>query len=140
MLTNFAEEIEVVESDAIKNFQIELPKESASATRKARKFAENFLFDDLEIDNVIIVGTTKLQKEDKVDHLLIKDFGVGLTAGLDFSKLADENPEWIGEPICLATEEDLLFSKFFLDGEQNEETRNYRKNKKELDELEEEED
>jgi len=136
MLTNFAEEIEVVESDAIKNFQFELPKDTASAIKRAAKMAANNLFEDLDVDDIIVVGANK--KESKI---AFSEFvgGVGLTTGLDFSKLADENPEWKGIPIYLATEEDLLFSKFFLDGEQNEETRNYRKNKKELDEFDEEE-
>ena len=138
MLTDF--EIEVLENesenDAIKNFQVELPKDSASAIRRAAKMAANNLFEDLDVDDIIVVGSTK--KEPKIE-LFENVGGVGLTAGLDFSKLADENPEWKGIPIYLASEEDLLFSKFFLEGEQNEETRNYRKNKKELDEFDEEE-
>jgi hypothetical protein len=137
MFTDFEVEVLENESDVIKNFQIELPKESASATKRAAKMAANNLFEDLDVDDIIVVGANK--KDPKIN---LPEFvgGVGLTTGLDFSKLAEENPEWKDEPIFLATEEDLLFSKFFLDGDQNEETRNYRKNKKEFDEFDEEED
>ena len=142
MLTDF--EIEVLENesenDAIKNFQVELPKDSASAIRRAAKMAANNLFEDLDVDDIIVVGSSK--KEPKIE-LFESVGGVGLTAGLDFSKLADENPEWNGIPIYLASEEDLICFNFFIKGDQNEETRNYRNNKKQqsaLDEHDEEED
>ena len=90
MLTDF--EIEVLENesenDAIKNFQVELPKDSASAIRRAAKMAANNLFEDLDVDDIIVVGSSK--KEPKIE-LFESVGGVGLTAGLDFSKLADEN-------------------------------------------------
>ena len=132
----FTDEIEVleVESDAIKNFEFDLPKESQSARKRAEKMATNNLFEDMNVDDIIVIGSNK--KETK-SHSAKFAGGVGLTTGLDFSKLADENPEWKGIPIILADEEtDLLFSKFFLEGDQNEETRNYRKNKKEQEEFE----
>ena len=135
----FTEELEVleIENDAIKNFDCELPFESKSATKKAKKFAENFLLDNIDVDNIIVVGAEKETQENKIDF---SNFGVGLTKGLDFSNLAKENPDWENEIIVLATEEDLLFSKFFLDGEQNDATRNYRKGKKQLDEFDDEDD
>ena len=139
MLTDF--EIEVLENesenDAIKNFEFDLPKESQSARKRAEKMATNNLFEDMDVDDIIVIGSNK--KETK-SHSAKFMGGVGLTKGLDFSKLADENPEWKGIPIILADEKtDLLFSKFFLEGDQNEETRNYRNNKKELDEFDEDE-
>lgn len=135
----FTEDLDIleIESDAIKNFHVDLPKDTAIAIKKAAKMAANNLFEDLDIEDIIVVGTNK--KETKID---LPEFvgGVGLTTGLDFSKLAEENPEWDGIPIYLATDDDLLAYSFFIKGDQNEETRNFRKNKKELEEFEDDED
>jgi predicted nucleotidyltransferase len=119
-----------IESEAIKNFNCELPKEKASIAKKAAKMAENNILEGLDLDNVTIFGSNRKKIEDEEDILPNLEFGVGLTKGLDFYNLHKQNPEWLGEPIQLATDEDLLHSHFFIDGEQNEKLREYRKNAK----------
>ena len=123
-------EVLEVESDAIKNFDVELPKESKSAIRKAALFAAN------EIEDFMVIQTTK-----KVEKPKEFTGGEGLTQGLDLFNLPNINPaEWDGIHIILATEEDLLFSKFFIDGEQDETIRSHRQSQKELSLLDDEED
>jgi hypothetical protein len=131
-------EIEVLEteSEALKNFNVEFPKESASASKRAAKMAAKLL-DDIDSDNVTFVTSQKRDDDDDIFDFVPNDFGVGLTKGLDFYNLDKQNPEWIGVPIILATDEDMLFSNFFMGGEQNESLRNYRKNKKEQAEFDE---
>jgi hypothetical protein len=136
MFTDFEVEVLENESDVITNFQVELPKESLAAEKRAAKlFSKEELF-ELVGDAKPILNSTILD-ENKIDSEITFEFGVGLTKNFDFSKLPLMNKEWIGEPLFLATEEDLLFSNFFIEGEQNEETRKFRKNRKEQEEFDE---
>jgi len=67
MFTDFEVEVLENESDVIKNFEVELPKESASAIRNAAKMAANNLFDDIDWDNTSIAITKNVPIEVKPD-------------------------------------------------------------------------
>ena len=123
------------ESDVITNFQIDLPQDSKSAIRRAAKLANNAMFEDGELEEII--GDRKVSfsetknKIDEVNPVKLSGNG-GFTDGFDFSKLAEENPDWAGIPIILASENDLLAYSFFDKREQNEAIRDYRESHKQL--------
>ena len=85
-------EVLEVESDAIKNFDVELPKESKSAIRKAALFAAN------EIEDFMVIQTTK-----KVEKPKEFTGGEGLTQGLDlFTYPKKQSLKQIGLFFCLS--------------------------------------
>ena len=125
---------EILETETLQQFECEFPKERPADAKRAEKMAANNiainnLLEGIDVDDVMVLGAKKLNVDlDKFDFLP-KKAGIGLTAGLDFYNLDKENPDWINERINLATDDDFLFSKFFVEGEQNEVLRQHRKNK-----------